>query len=166
MKTPFRLLVLAASVAVAFPLTSLHAQDAERPARAHAGPGGPGGPRGDIMRERLQQLSSELNLTEDQRTKIAAILRAEAGKMREMRESPGLTREERMAKMQALRADVRSQIEAVLDDAQKEKFAQLRPPAPRGPGGGQWQREGGPRGERGEGQRGPGQRARGGADSN
>jgi Spy/CpxP family protein refolding chaperone len=167
MKTPFRLLLLATSVAIALPVTQLSANETERPQRprAQSGAGGPAGPRADMIRERLQHLSSELNLTEAQRTQIADILRAEAGKMREMRESPGLTREERMAKLQALRAEVRAQIEGVLDDEQKEKFAQLRPPAARGPGGGQWQREGGPRRERGEGARGPGERPRG-RDSN
>ena len=87
----------------------------------------PPGMRGALT---LDQLAQQLNLTDDQKAKVKPILEARDQKMRELRGDTSLTREDRSAKMKALRDDMTTQMKAVLTPEQFDKWQKM-PPAGR-----------------------------------
>jgi Spy/CpxP family protein refolding chaperone len=136
MKSMLRIAVIAAGLAVAA-LPAARAADDTPPA-----PGGqntPGqttrperrGPRMDPA-ERLQRLSEVLNLTDDQKAKIASILKDDQEKGQAIRNDSSLSREDRRAKMMDLMKDSQAQIRALLTPEQQQKFDAMPRPA-RGP---------------------------------
>jgi len=78
--------------------------------------------------ERTQHLSKELGLNKDQAAKVQQIFAAQQKKHEAEMQADGgnLTAEQRREQFMAGRKDVDAQIEAVLTDAQKQKFAQMR----------------------------------------
>ena len=152
MKSMFRIAVIAAGFAVAA-LPAVRAADETQPA-----PGGqntPGqttrperrGPRMDPA-ERLKHLSEVLNLTDDQKAKVAAILKDDQEKGQAIRNDSSLSREDRRAKMMDLMKDSQTRIRALLTPEQQQKFdAMPRPergPRDRGASGGPPPGENGP----------------------
>ncbi len=103
--------------------------------------------------ERLQRLSEALNLTDDQKAKIAPMLKEDQEKGRAIMTDSSLSREERRAKMMDLMKDSRARIRALLTPEQQQKFdAMPRPgrgPRDRGAGGGPPPGDGPPPGENG-----------------
>jgi Spy/CpxP family protein refolding chaperone len=111
--------------------------------------GAPAGHRGHRMgtlpspAKQAQRLSKELGLSSDQTTKIQKIFEDQQKKHEaEMSSNEELSPEQRRADFMQARQEVDSQIEAVLTDAQKQKFEQLKskrgrhgPGAPGGPEG-------------------------------
>jgi Spy/CpxP family protein refolding chaperone len=91
-----------------------------------AGPGGGqagGGRRGPMSpEEQLKRLTSDLNLTADQQTKIKPILADARKKMEVVRSDSNGDRQAMRQKMMQIRQDTNDQIRAQLDDKQKEKF--------------------------------------------
>ena len=89
--------------------------------------------------ERTQHLTNELGLSKDQAAKIQRIFEAQQKKHEAEIQAGGdnLTPEQRCEQFMAARKDVDAQIEAVLTDAQKQKFSQMRDRTKehRGPGG-------------------------------
>ena len=116
------------------------------------GPGGRGGRggRGGMMdpAQRIRPLVEALNLTDDQKTKITAIFKADQDQMQALRggETP---RDEVRAKMQDIQKSTHDQIRALLTEDQQQKFDAM----PAGPGRGG---RGGPGGRRRGGPGGPG----------
>jgi len=108
-------------------LEAIRAQGPQRP-DGGARPGGGGGRRDPL---------AALNLTDEQKKKVAAIQTAQRTEMREL--FSGGNREGMREKMTALREKTNKQIEGILTDEQKKKFKEMqsqRPTRPQGrPGG-------------------------------
>ena len=69
----------------------------------------------------------QLNLTDEQKPKVQAIMDAQRQKMRDLRQDTSLTPEDRRAKMKALRDDEVTQMKAVLTPEQFEKWQKMAP---------------------------------------
>ena len=82
-----------------------------------------GGPNPE---QRLQKLATELNLSDDQKSQLKPILEDEATKMKALRDDSGLSRQDRMQKMQSIMADSRSKMDPILNDDQKKKLADMK----------------------------------------
>jgi Spy/CpxP family protein refolding chaperone len=127
-------LTLAGVVLVATPFVS--AQNEQRPPAREGGPGRGRGPDAGMLAE-------QLGLSADQKAKVEAILQKQRAQME------ALAPEERREKGRALREETDKAIGAVLTDAQRKKWEEMRANRPQGG------RQGGPGG--GEGRRGPGE---------
>lgn len=136
MKTSIKLALslLALGCAVATP--ALRAQETKTPPPRGEGrgPGGPGGGRGMMTPEQqVERLDKAVTLTDDQKTKIAAIYKDTAAKMQ------AIPQEERREKGMELRKASNAAVRAVLTADQQKKFddmmAQMRNRGPGGPGG-------------------------------
>jgi len=112
--------------------SAAYAQDQNGP--PPGGPGGasgdhgpgPGGRRGPMSPDdRLKMLTTNLDLTNDQQTKIKPILESEQKKMEDLRNNSSDDRQAMRQKFQQLRDDTNSQIRALLDDKQKPKFDKM-----------------------------------------
>ncbi len=97
-------------------------------------PPGPGR-RGMMMQspqERLDTMAKQLNLSDEQKTKIKPILEQEHEKMQSLRQDTSLSREDRMSKMMEIRKSATDEIKKELTPDQQKKFDEMRP---MGPGG-------------------------------
>lgn len=103
------------------------------------GPGGGGGGGGRGMMDpqtQLDQLTSQLSLTDEQKPKVLAILEDSSKKMTDLRSSGGDPQEMR-PKMTAIRQEQQDKIKALLTDEQKTKYdAMLQAQQNRRSGGG------------------------------
>lgn len=72
--------------------------------------------------EQLAHMTKRYKLTADQQSQIKPILTAQHDQMEQMRSDSSMSRQDKMAKMQSMRADSASKIEAVLTPDQKSKF--------------------------------------------
>jgi protein CpxP len=129
MKNRLKFLPLCLSLAFAVvPALKAQSDDAAKPTHER-GPGG-GGRRGP----NIEMLAEKLDLTAEQKEKIAPILKQQEEQMQAIRKDESLSREQRMEKSKAVREDGQKSIEALLTPEQVKKFAELRANAPR-PGG-------------------------------
>lgn len=78
------------------------------------------------VQARLQQLSSELNLTDEQKTKLKPILQSEMEQFRTIANDTSLSRDQKHAKMQDAHNTYKSQINAVLTPEQQQKLATMK----------------------------------------
>ena len=81
-------------------------------------------PRMDVG-ERVENLSKQLNLTDDQKPKVQAIFEDEMKQRQALRQDTSLSREDRMEKMRAINQSTRKQIEKVLTAGQKKKWNEI-----------------------------------------
>ncbi len=95
-------------------------------------PGGPGGRPGGNPAERLEAMAKELNLTEEQKTKIKAVMEEETKKLQALREDQSTPREERFAKFREATEAMNAKIKPILNAEQQEKWAKMQ--ENRGPG--------------------------------
>jgi len=93
--------------------------------------------------QQLEGMTKRYNLSADQQTQLKPILASQQQQMQALRGDSSLSREDRMTKMQSIRADTKTKIEAVLNDDQKKQFEadqqrmqQQRMQGGGGPGGG------------------------------
>jgi Spy/CpxP family protein refolding chaperone len=92
--------------------------------------------------QQLEGMTKRYNLSADQQTQLKPILASQQQQMQALRGDSSLSREDRMTKMQSIRADTKTKIEAVLNDDQKKQFEadqqrmQERMQQRGGPGGG------------------------------
>lgn len=86
--------------------------------REGRGPGGPG--------HRIDRLSKDLNLTSDQQTKLKSILENQKTQLDSLRDDSSLTEEQRRAKFDEIRKVTQSDINNILTDEQKTKFADIQ----------------------------------------
>jgi hypothetical protein len=96
--------------------------------------GGGGGGMGRMTPEaRVAAIDKAVTLTDDQKTKVTAILTADAKKMADLRaaQDPDMR-----TKNAAIRADENTQIKALLTDDQKPKYDAYVASMPQGRGGG------------------------------
>jgi periplasmic protein CpxP/Spy len=99
----------------------------------------PQGQRGEMAKERIAKMAEELKLTDEQKTKVTALLKEQEETRRGMKEA---TPEERKEKMKASREEMQKQMKAILTPEQYTKWENLRKEgAPGRPG-----RRGGPGG--------------------
>lgn len=76
--------------------------------------------------DRLEWLSKELNLSDQQKEKLKPILQDEAKQLRAVHEDSSLTPDQKRDKVKQIRKTFRPQIQAVLTPEQQEKFKNLR----------------------------------------
>jgi protein CpxP len=74
--------------------------------------------------EQVARMTKRYNLSSDQQAQIKPILANQQQQMQALRQDSSLSREDKMAKMKSIREDSSSKIQAVLNDSQKQKFAQ------------------------------------------
>lgn len=114
MKFPSSL--LAVLLSSTFALTGVQAQDQS----------GGGGGGGDRMQRRFDEMKTNLGLSEDQATKIQAIMKENAPAMQALRDDNSLSQEDKRAKFQELRKKADEQIGAILTPEQKTKWEAAR----------------------------------------
>lgn len=76
--------------------------------------------------ERLQMLTKQLNLTDDEQAKIKPILVDEQKKMEDLRNDSTLSQQDRFQKMRDIREDSSKQIRSNLDETQQKKFDDIQ----------------------------------------
>jgi Spy/CpxP family protein refolding chaperone len=119
---------------------TLQAQDEpkDKPPGDHGGPGGPGGPgmRGrPSIDQMVDQMAKNLNLTDDQKTKVKAAMEDQQAKMKALREDTSLSQEDRRAKMKEIREGFVAKMKTILTADQFEKWQKhQRPHPPQGRG--------------------------------
>ena len=116
---------------------ALQAADTNTPPSTPPAGAPPTGPRpGGMMRggPSLDQLAQQLNLTDDQKTKVKSILDAQQQKIRDLRTDTSVAPENRRAKVQSIREETSTQMKAALTPEQFEKWQKMGPRGPR-PGG-------------------------------
>jgi periplasmic protein CpxP/Spy len=74
--------------------------------------------------EQVARMTKRYNLSSDQQAQIKPILANQQQQMQALRQDSSLSREDRMAKMKSIRDDSSTKISALLNDSQKQKFAQ------------------------------------------
>ena len=72
--------------------------------------------------QQLEGMTKRYNLSADQQTQLKPILASQHQQMQALRGDSSLSREDRMTKMQSIRADTKTKIEGVLNDDQKKQF--------------------------------------------
>src|SRR5262245_36430164 len=102
--------------------TFARVQDAQQPAPPQAASKMP--PGHESVAERLESMSKELNLTQEQREKIRPVLEEHSKQMRELRNDTSLTPEQRRDKARAMMMETHEKIAAVLTPEQKGKLKQ------------------------------------------
>ena len=74
--------------------------------------------------EQVARMTKRYKLSSDQQAQIKPILANQQQQIQALRQDSTLSREDRMAKVKSIRDDSSSKIGAVLNDSQKQKFAQ------------------------------------------
>jgi hypothetical protein len=119
------LLMAAASIGIAAFGPAANAQEkgtAKKPGGDKPGQNGQRTRRPNLLRRAMD----ELNLSETQKTKAAAILKKAGEERKAVRENTALTPEQKREKMQAMEKKTRAAIEAILNADQKKKLAAMR----------------------------------------
>ena len=75
---------------------------------------------------RLEWLSKELNLSEDQKTKLKPILADEGKQMQAVKEDTSLSQEQKHEKMKQIHETTSTQINDILTPEQQKKFAEMK----------------------------------------
>ncbi len=78
--------------------------------------------KGFSPQARVERLATELNLTEDQKTKVLAVFEEDAKKYQALREDTSTPREQRREKMTAIREESDKKLKAILKPDQWEKY--------------------------------------------
>ena len=95
-----------------------------------------GARRGAGIQQRVDRMATELNLTDDQKSKVTALFEEDAKKMRELRADTNLTKEERGEKFRAMRTENDAKLKQILTADQMEKWQhRTRPTRPAVPEG-------------------------------
>ena len=83
--------------------------------------GGQSGRMGN-MDDMMQELTTKLNLTADQQTKIRSIMEQQHEQMRATMNDQSLSKEDKHAKMKSAHESIQAKVREVLTDEQKPKF--------------------------------------------
>src|SRR5207248_8805020 len=128
--------ILSLAIAASLMLTgSALAQqpDAQQPAQqggteGHAHNGMRGQGRGEMMdpQAAMDHMSKELNLTEDQKTKIQPIMEDMQKQMQAVRSDTSLSQQDRMAKAREIHENGKKQVEPILTAEQREKWEKMQ----------------------------------------
>ena len=131
MKAPKKILFLCGAV-VASLTCNLVAQTNAPSAPAGNGDGQQGGGK-----ERGQRLLKELNLTDDQKAKVAPILQKAKADVKAIRADESLSKKQKHQQIEAVRQNTSQQLQAVLTPEQFQKFQAIRAEHKRSPGKGE-----------------------------
>ena len=82
--------------------------------------------RGDKAGKHGGKLMKELNLTDEQKTKVAPILEKAKSDAKAIRDNDSLAKKQKHEQMEALRQTTNTQLQAVLTAEQFQKFQQIR----------------------------------------
>ena len=74
------------------------------------------------MDDMMQELTTKLNLTADQQTKIKSIMEEQHEQMRATMNDQSMSKEEKHAKMKSMHDSIHAKVREVLTDDQKPKF--------------------------------------------
>ena len=97
--------------------------------------------RPENIDRRLENISKQVGLTEEQKEKIRPLLKSEFEKLGAVRSNPNLTQGEARRRVRRIRRATNQQIAQILTPEQRAKWQELReehrggPGAPPGPGG-------------------------------
>lgn len=80
------------------------------------------GPGMGNVDDHVKELSTKLNLTSDQQTKVKAILEENHQQMQTMMKDDSMSKEDKHAKMMSMHDSVHAKVREVLTDEQKPKF--------------------------------------------
>jgi Spy/CpxP family protein refolding chaperone len=97
------------------------AEPAAPPPQGNAGGGGPGNFQ-QRAEERMQQMKTELGLTDDQAQKVRAVFDQQFGPLRQQMGDQSVSREDRRAAFEKARAATNTEIEQILTPEQKPKW--------------------------------------------
>lgn len=78
--------------------------------------------KGFSPQARVERLSTELNLTEEQKTKVLAVFEEDSKKYQALREDSSTPREQRREKMAAIREESDKKLKTILKPDQWEKY--------------------------------------------
>jgi protein CpxP len=98
-------------------------QDSPAPPDAAAQQGG-GHRQPPTPDEQVARMTKRYNLTADQQTQIKPIVADAQQKMMALRGDSSMSRDDKMAKMKSIHEDSNTKIQAILNDTQKQQFAQ------------------------------------------
>ena len=73
----------------------------------------------------LEHMSTELNLTDDQKTKIKPILEAQSKQMQDLRQNASGSQEDRRAKMKQIHESTMTQLRPILTSDQQKKLQEM-----------------------------------------
>lgn len=106
------------------------AQDAgtnDQQAPSAGGPQEPGRMRNRMdPARRVEMLTTQLNLTPEQKTKVLDIMKADRSKIESLRDDSSLAPQDRRTKMMDIRKASNDQIRALLDSNQQKKFDEMQ----------------------------------------
>ena len=129
MKLPKSLIIAALAAGTLFPdSAALQAQNATNPPPAGPPPAGPRGVRGGLN---IDQLATTLKLDDATKAKVKTILDAQMQKMRALFADTTLSQADRRTKVQAIRADMITQMKAVLTPEQFDQWQKMNQPRQR-----------------------------------
>ncbi len=77
------------------------------------------------VEQQMERLSTQLNLTDEQKPKVKAVLEEEHKKMQELRSDTSLDRDARREKMQTIRKDTTAKMKGVLTEDQFKKYEEM-----------------------------------------
>lgn len=86
----------------------------------------PGPGKGDMAKAKLDKLKTELTLTDDQARKIQAIMEEQQKAGKAIRDDASLSKEQKMEKMKAHRAETDAKINTELTPEQQAKWAEMK----------------------------------------
>jgi periplasmic protein CpxP/Spy len=78
------------------------------------------------VESRMEEMSKQLNLTDDQKAKLKPILQDEAQQMKGAHEDTSLTHEQKKAKMKEIREAHKSQVDQILTPDQQKKWEEMK----------------------------------------
>ena len=85
-----------------------------------------GGKRGQSVEARMEQMTEQLKLTDDQKPKVKEVLEGGQKKMAELRNDSSLSADDRREKMASIRTDEDKKLKAILTPEQQEKWQKMR----------------------------------------
>ncbi len=111
------------TIAVLVLMTGGIAAYAQAPSDQAGGQWGHGQP--PTAEQRLQRMTKQLTLSDDQQQKIKPILENESTQMQSLRADSSLSQQDRMAKMQEIRKNTTEQITPILNADQQQKYSDM-----------------------------------------
>jgi periplasmic protein CpxP/Spy len=78
------------------------------------------------VQAKLQQLSSELNLTDDQKTQLKPVLQGEFKQLKAVHDDSSLSADQKQSKMTEIHEGAKSQINSILTPEQQKKLAEMK----------------------------------------
>jgi len=92
----------------------------------NSAPGAAHGQKGAQLKERLERIAAELQLTDQQKEQARPIIREFLEQGRSLRQDTSLTAQERREKMKDLRQEAAAKLKPILTPEQLEKWQNLR----------------------------------------